>query len=103
MPWKFYPLQRTVKVPTLSPFPSLQLQHPLVFARCAIVSSISAPQLPVVHTGSSLACSCNVLLQVVPGEHALAFYHAVNTTDKTITGVSTYNVTPMRVGMGLGV
>lgn len=36
--------------------------------------------------------------QVLPGEHALAFYKAVNPTDKPITGVSTYNVTPMRVG-----
>ncbi len=36
---------------------------------------------------------------MVPGEHALAFYHAVNPTGETMTGVSTYNVTPMRVGV----
>ena len=41
----------------------------------------------------------SVSAQVVPGEHALAFYHAVNPTGETMTGVSTYNVTPMRVGV----
>lgn len=38
-------------------------------------------------------------LRVVPGEHSLAFYRARNTTNKTITGVSTYNVSPMRSGV----
>lgn len=38
-------------------------------------------------------------LQVVPGETALAFYTAFNPTDKPITGVSTYNVSPMRAGL----
>lgn len=38
-------------------------------------------------------------VRVVPGETALAFYTAYNPTDKPITGVSTYNVTPMRVGV----
>lgn len=34
------------------------------------------------------------LLQVVPGETALAFYTAVNPTDVPVIGVSTYNVIP---------
>jgi cytochrome c oxidase assembly protein subunit 11 len=34
---------------------------------------------------------------VVPGESTLAFYRAANLTDKAITGVSTYNVTPQKV------
>jgi len=38
-------------------------------------------------------------VRVVPGETALAFYTAYNPTDRPITGVSTYNVTPMRVGV----
>lgn len=38
-------------------------------------------------------------VRVVPGETALAFYTAFNPTDRPITGVSTYNVTPMRVGV----
>jgi hypothetical protein len=36
---------------------------------------------------------------VVPGETALAFYTAFNPTDKPITGVSTYNISPMRAGL----
>ena len=38
-------------------------------------------------------------VRVVPGETALAFYTAYNPTDKPITGVSTYNVTPARAGL----
>jgi len=37
-------------------------------------------------------------LRVVPGETALAFYTATNPTDRTVTGVSTYNVVPFEVG-----
>ncbi|CAE7942858.1 Cox11, partial [Symbiodinium sp. KB8] len=36
---------------------------------------------------------------VVPGQTALAFYRAYNPSDKPITGVATYNVTPMRAGL----
>ena len=32
------------------------------------------------------------------GETALAFYEAVNTTDRTITGTASYNVSPDAVG-----
>lgn len=39
-----------------------------------------------------------VLLQVVPGETALAFYKAKNPTDKPIIGISTYNVVPFEAG-----
>lgn len=48
---------------------------------------------------------CNVLfsyslflqVRVKPGESALAFYTAENRCSTPITGVSTYNVTPMKV------
>ena len=35
-------------------------------------------------------------VKVVPGETALAFYTAHNPTQEAVTGVSTYNITPMR-------
>ena len=38
-------------------------------------------------------------VKVVPGETALAFYTAHNPTNAPVTGVSTYNVTPMRAGL----
>lgn len=38
-------------------------------------------------------------VSVVPGETALAFYKAYNPTRRPITGVSTYNVTPMKAGL----
>ena len=37
-------------------------------------------------------------MQLVPGETALAFYTAKNMSDKAITGVATYNVTPVKAG-----
>lgn len=36
-------------------------------------------------------------VRVKPGESALAFYTAENKSSTPITGVSTYNVTPMKV------
>ena len=36
---------------------------------------------------------------VVPGETALAFYTASNTTAKPVTGVATYNVVPVKAGL----
>ncbi|XP_043353285.1 cytochrome c oxidase assembly protein COX11, mitochondrial isoform X2 [Dermochelys coriacea] len=36
--------------------------------------------------------------QVVPGETALAFYKAKNSTDKPVIGISTYNVVPFEAG-----
>jgi len=38
-------------------------------------------------------------VRVVPGETALIFYRAYNPSNKPVTGVSTYNVTPMRSGI----
>ena len=37
-------------------------------------------------------------LKIHPGQSTLAFYTVENLTDKAITGVSTYNVTPQQVG-----
>ncbi|CAH0729449.1 unnamed protein product, partial [Brenthis ino] len=37
-------------------------------------------------------------ITVVPGETALAFYTARNPTDKTVIGISTYNVIPFEAG-----
>lgn len=39
----------------------------------------------------------NLQVRVKPGESALAFYTAENKSATPITGVSTYNVTPMKV------
>lgn len=36
--------------------------------------------------------------QLVPGETALAFYTAMNPTNKPVTGISTYNVIPFEAG-----
>lgn len=38
-------------------------------------------------------------VRVKPGESALAFYTAENRSSTPITGVSTYNVTPMKVSI----
>ncbi len=38
-------------------------------------------------------------VRVVPGETALAFYTARNPTSEAVTGVSTYNITPMRAAV----
>jgi cytochrome c oxidase assembly protein subunit 11 len=38
-------------------------------------------------------------IRVVPGETALAFFTAKNESDKPVTGVATYNVTPMKAGV----
>jgi cytochrome c oxidase assembly protein subunit 11 len=38
-------------------------------------------------------------MQILIGEAALAFYQASNLTDKSIIGVSTYNVTPAKAGI----
>lgn len=41
--------------------------------------------------------SFTLQVRVKPGESALAFYTAENKSSTPITGVSTYNVTPMKV------
>jgi cytochrome c oxidase assembly protein subunit 11 len=38
-------------------------------------------------------------VEVHPGETALAFFRAKNNTNQPVTGVATYNVTPMRAGV----
>ncbi|GAB5365589.1 hypothetical protein AAMO2058_001071100 [Amorphochlora amoebiformis] len=38
-------------------------------------------------------------VQLVTGETALAFYNAENSTNHPMTGVATYNVTPMKAGL----
>uniref|UniRef100_A0A8C3LXJ8 Cytochrome c oxidase assembly protein COX11, mitochondrial n=1 Tax=Chrysolophus pictus TaxID=9089 RepID=A0A8C3LXJ8_CHRPC len=53
---------------------------------------------PEGHGGEGCSVCPAVLLQVVPGETALAFYKAKNPTDKPIIGISTYNVVPFEAG-----
>jgi len=48
--------------------------------------------MPSCKTAEITFCS---LVQVVPGETALAFYKAKNPTDEPIIGISTYNVLPL--------
>ena len=38
------------------------------------------------------------MTQIRPGQSTLAFFTAENTSNKVITGVSTYNVTPQQAG-----
>ena len=38
-----------------------------------------------------------IQVRIKPGESALAFYTAENRSSTPITGISTYNVTPMKV------
>jgi cytochrome c oxidase assembly protein subunit 11 len=38
-------------------------------------------------------------VRVVPGETALAFFTARNKSDKPVTGISTYNITPSKAGV----
>lgn len=45
-----------------------------------------------------LSINSYLLLQVLPGETALAFYTAFNPTDKPVVGISTYNVIPFEAG-----
>ena len=40
-----------------------------------------------------------VFPQLRPGQSTLAFYTAENTSDRVVTGVSTYNVTPQQAGV----
>ncbi|KAG0575750.1 hypothetical protein KC19_5G028100 [Ceratodon purpureus] len=42
---------------------------------------------------------CQREIRVKPGQSTLAFYTAENTSSTAITGVSTYNVTPMKAGL----
>ena len=37
-------------------------------------------------------------MQVRVGETALAFYRATNTSDRPVTGIASYNVTPFKMG-----
>lgn len=41
---------------------------------------------------------CQESVTVIPGESTLVFYKAKNPTNEPIIGVSTYNVTPAKVG-----
>lgn len=57
-----------------------------------------SPRLVLVRILVLNCAKCLSVVQVVPGETALAFYRAKNPTDKPITGISTYNVVPFEAG-----
>ena len=88
MPWKFRPTQNSIKVTvsTALPPPFLRIH--------------TSPHLPypTVYRPRPRPVCCN---QLVPGETALAFYTVTNTSDKTITGVATYNVYPPKAGQSV--
>lgn len=87
MPWKFIPTQREV---------AIDINVIYVPMRTNVC------HFHVKHLKCFLLINHNSLLtdqqvRVKPGESALAFYTAENRSSTPITGVSTYNVTPMKV------
>ena len=85
MPWKFQPTQRSIKVGAQA--------HCISSLRC------SAPHCCSFHVELvQLTLPVQSLSQLRPGQSTLAFYTAENTSDRVITGVSTYNVTPQQAG-----
>ena len=98
MPWKFTPTQREVKVCERERSRSVcrvrrtdtLCSESMMFNKNYLFHS-SPFSLNLHHFDATL-------LQLVPGETALAFYTAKNMSDKAITGVATYNVTPVKAG-----
>jgi cytochrome c oxidase assembly protein subunit 11 len=91
---------------------------------CFLVEAHKVIHVPVLKTGQLLphvVCCCRELVvqfnadvadgmpwkftpsqrevRVRPGQSTLAFYTAENKSETPITGVSTYNVTPMKAGI----
>jgi cytochrome c oxidase assembly protein subunit 11 len=87
MPWRFLPSQRAVKV-------MVRLATSLLLFTC----NVGNAQHRTGHQ-EQRPCICFLaLMQIRPGQSTLAFFTAENTSNKVITGVSTYNVTPQQAG-----
>lgn len=77
---------------------------PMINAAAAPGSAPDAPRITVrfiASTGPQMPWSFRpdaATMQVAVGEETLAFYQAANPTAVPVTGVSTYNVTPEKVG-----
>lgn len=72
-------------------------------AKIASTKPVDAPPISVTFDGTCPNMPWEFFplsrtVQVRPGQTALAFFRAKNNSDKAITGVATYNVTPMEVG-----
>ena len=50
------------------------------------------------HSDLHVCQRCLRCFEVHPGQSALAFYRATNRSERPITGISTYNVTPNQTG-----
>jgi cytochrome c oxidase assembly protein subunit 11 len=93
MPWRFLPSQRDVKV-------WLGRQNVLlVSCKCKPHNAAPSPRIRLFPSACWYAsCSTWSAAQIRPGQSTLAFYTAENVSNKVITGVSTYNVTPPQAG-----
>ena len=98
MPWKFQPTQRSIKVVErrLRTLVSTGQGHR---QGLSIVQRVATG--PQMHLGLVPKRTKQYLRvpQLRPGQSTLAFYTAENTSDRVITGVSTYNVTPQQAGL----
>lgn len=88
MPWKFVPTQREVILRLIQAIFILFVAG-VMFRVCVYI---------YLYSMKSDVCSVIWLqVRIKPGESALAFYTAENKSSTPITGMSTYNVTPMKV------
>ena len=91
MPWRFLPSQRAVKViARLAASHDTQLRG-VPYGTALDHDERHACQNSEAHRSRSSP-------QIRPGQSTLAFFTAENTSNKVITGVSTYNVTPQQAG-----
>ena len=101
LPWRFKPTQRSVKVragPGGAGVGVMCKAGSTVAVNCARVAFRLAWQLSNVRLPACPRPRPHTHTQVHPGQSTLAFYTAHNTSDKAITGISTYNVAPQQVG-----
>ncbi|KAF5940687.1 hypothetical protein HYC85_021854 [Camellia sinensis] len=65
-----------------------------------LLAMLKTEHVPPGSNSSLSILSISTMVRVKPGESALAFYIAENQSSTPITGVSTYNVTPMKLVFG---